>query len=845
MLAHAWAHVRARPARLAAVLLAVALGTAFLAATAVFTATSAAGLRMVAAAPLTGADVVVDRDQEAVGADSEPDPDWADRLADEPGIAATAPVHARTVQLSTGDRRGTATVSSIADRTGLRWFDLAEGRWPEAPDEVVADPETVADTGLAVGGDVRLVDAEGAETTATLVGVADLEFRPLSGVQYRLYAPEAAFSGDTPASALALVEPGTTPQEAVDRLDGALPSGFTAATAEEQVDEAADRFVGGSRQLETVLLAFALVALLASAMVIANTFTVLLAQRRRDTALLRLVGADRRQVRRMVFLEAAIAGAAGALVGTAAGVGLGYTGAAAMGLVGDGMHVSPLALAGAFLIGLGTAVGSAWLPARRAAATAPVEALRAADMSGGVRFGAVHAVGAVLAVAGAAGAGAGTAAGSPMMTVVGGFVAALGLLAALRYPIARSFGAVQAVLSRMGGTAGLAGANLARNSGRAATAALALVLGLGLITALATAASTGRATIDADLRDRYPVDVGARVAEGSVARETVQAIEDIDSLETVEAARTADVSIGELGESTLVGVSPEMAEAAGAERLTEEPSGGGAGAAPVMLVSDRQLADLGADEGERVRLAVGAGAGEVERDFTLYSSGLAEVAGTVAPVVREDVLEELEGELRQSEGEGAADGGAGDEGADRSIVWGVAGDGADRDAIADRMAGIAADDPALLVGGDLSERADITEALDVMVNLSLAMLLVTVVIAAVGVANTLGLSVLERTRESALLRALGLTRSGLRGTLAVEAVVIGLVGAVLGIAIGAPFGIVGVGAIVGDQAPLVVAVPWSWLGLVVAAASVIGVVSSVAPARRAARIAPAEGLSED
>ncbi|WP_017624817.1 FtsX-like permease family protein [Nocardiopsis chromatogenes] len=839
MLGHAWAHVRARPARLAAVLLAVALGTAFLAATAVFTATSAAGLRMVAAAPLTGADVVVDRDPEATGADPAPDPDWADRLADRPGIAAAAPVHARTVQLSTGGRRGTANLYSIADRPELRWFDLAEGRWPEAPDEVVADPETVGDTGLAVGGEMRLVDAEGAETTATLVGVADLDFRPLTGVQYRLYAPGAAFSGDTPGTALALVEPGTTPQQAVEDLDGALPPGFTPATAEDRVDQAADRFAGGSRQLETVLMAFALVALLASAMVIANTFTVLLAQRRRDTALLRLVGADRRQVRRMVAAEAAIAGALGALVGTAAGVALGYAGAAAVGLVGDGLRVPPWGLAGAFLIGLGTAVGAAWLPARRAAATAPIEALRSADVSGGVPFGAVHAVGAALAVVGAAGAGAGTAAASPLVAVVSGFVAALGLLAALRYPIARSFGAVQAVLRRMGGTASLAGANLARNSGRAATAALALVLGLGLITALATAASTGRATIDADLRDRYPVDVGVRVADGSVARETVRAIEGIDSLSAVEAVRTADVSIGALGASTLVGVSPAMAEAAGAERLREEPPGG-EGAAPVMLVSDRQMEALGADEGERVRVAVGVGGGEVERDFTLYPSALAEAAGTPAPVVREDVLERLE-EQEAPEGRRAPDGA----GADRSMVWGVAGDGADRDAIADQMAAIAADDPDILVGGALSERADITEALDVLVNLSLAMLLVTVVIAAVGVANTLGLSVLERTRESALLRALGLTRSGLRGTLAVEAVVIGLVGAVLGIVIGVPFGIVGVGAIVGDQAPLVVAVPWSSLGLVVAAASVIGVVASVAPARRAARTAPAEGLSDD
>lgn len=109
----------------------------------------------------------------------------------------------------------------------------------------------------------------------------------------------------------------------------------------------------------------------------------------------------------------------------------------------------------------------------------------------------------------------------------------------------------------------------------------------------------------------------------------------------------------------------------------------------------------------------------------------------------------------------------------------------------------------------------------------------------------MGLSVLERTRELALLRALGLTRGGLRGTLAVEAVVIALLGAVLGVLVGVPYGVVGVDAIVGGTAPLVVAVPWGRLGLVLVAALVIGAVATLLPARRAARIAPAEGLSGD
>ncbi|WP_017557281.1 FtsX-like permease family protein [Nocardiopsis baichengensis] len=816
MLLQAWAHVRARPVRLAAVLLAVALGTAFLAATAVFTATTNAGLRAVAAAPLSAADVVVDRDPDAAA----PGPDWADGIAERSGIAAVAPVHARTVQLLTEERRGTANVSGIAERPDLRWFEPAEGRWPEAPGEVMADPATVRDAGLGVGDRVRLLDADGAEAEATLVGVADLDFRPLTGVQYRLYAPEGFFAGDTPDTALALTAPGTSPEEAVARLNAELPAGLEASTAEGQAEEAADRFAGGSRQIEVVLLAFALVALLASGMVIANTFTVLLAQRRRDTALLRLVGADRGQVRALVAAEAAITGAAGALAGTAGGTALGYAGAAAMGLAGDGFRVSLWALLGAFLVGTGTAVGAAWLPARRAAATAPVEALRSAALSGSVRFGAVHAAGTLAAVAGAVGMAVGTAASSPVVTVVAGCAAALGLLVALRYPIARCLQGVQVLMRGMGGVASLAGANLARNTGRAATATLALVLGLGLITALSTAAATGRATIDADLRDRYPVDVSARVPDGPVSPDTVRSIESLDSLRAAEPVRTADVRMGALGETTLVGVSQALASEAGVGRLD-------GGADPTLLITDDQMSTLGARAGDRVRLTLESSGGSTERDFTVRTSELASASGTPAPVVRDDVLDALGVETV------------------RSMVWGVAEDGADRDMIADGMARIAADDPQILVGGALSERGDITEVLDMLVGLSLAMLLVTVVIAAVGVANTLGLSVLERTRESALLRALGLTRAGLRGTLAAEAVVIGLLGAVLGILIGVPFGIAGVGAIVGATAPLVVDVPWGSLALVAAASSVIGVAASVVPARRAARVAPAEGLTDD
>src|SRR5690606_23647005 len=153
--------------------------------------------------------------------------------------------------------------------------------------------------------------------------------------------------------------------------------------------------------------------------------------------------------------------------------------------------------------------------------------------------------------------------------LAGGFLGAVGLLLFLRYAIARLVSASDLLLRRAGGIPELAGANLRRNTGRTATATLTLVLGLGLVTALVTAAATGRATIDGDLDARFPVDVSVRVDEGSVSPGTVAMIRDVDGLEFTEAPRTEPVTVDGLGETTLVGVSPELARAADAPVLAE------------------------------------------------------------------------------------------------------------------------------------------------------------------------------------------------------------------------------------------------------------------------------------
>ncbi|MDE3720693.1 FtsX-like permease family protein [Nocardiopsis sp. N85] len=843
MITHALARLRAHPGRRFAVLMAIVIGTAFLAATAVFTATSAAGLRAVAAAPLNTADVVVDHDPES----ADPEPDWAAEVTAHPDVVAATAFHARTRQLVTEERRAIANVYSLAAEPSLRWFDLEEGRWPASPTEVVVDTETLEQAGLALGDRIRLRDTapsvggptaagtgEKATDTAddgtaastgafggpgeaevTVVGVTDLGFRPLTGVRYRLYATEGFFAGDIPSTVLARVRQGASPEATVADLNATLPPGLSAMTAVEQAELAADRFAGGSRQLDLVLLVFGLIALLAAGMVIAGAHTVQLARLRRDIALLRLVGARRGQVRGLIVTEAAVVGLLGSLLGSAAGVGLGYVGASLTGLTGVGLRVFPLALVGVVCAGVLTTVCAAWAPARRAAAVPPIEALRAADPPPGIPTRPVHLVGAAAALVGGTVMSVGALVGVLPIAIGAGFLGAVGLLSVLRPVLARLMVLVAPILDRCGGVAGLAGANLVRDPGRAATSALTLVLGLGLISALLTAATTGRATIDADLRNRYPVDVSVRVDTGSISPDTERVIADIEALTMVEKVRTSRTEITGLGEVTLVGVTPELTAASGAPALTGDDG------TPVMVVSNDQLAGLGVASGQRVALALGG----TERTFTVVTGALATVSGTAAPVVDARVLDTSGVDV------------------DRGMVWGVARDDADRDALSEHLDRVAAADPSLEVGGASSERRDITGILDMMVNLALAMLLVTVLIATLGVADTLGLSVVERTRESALLRALGLTRAGLRGTLAVEAMVIALLGALLGVLIGVPYGLAGIAAVVGDTAPLVVAVPWAGLASIPVAALVIGIISAVLPARRAARTAPAAGLA--
>lgn len=816
MIADSWAQLRAYPARLVAIVLAVTLGVGFLAATAVFSSTSSAGLRSVAAAPLTGADVYVEATEDSSSGQ------WLEHVRERPEVASANPSHAQTVQARTDEQRLTATALMLPADPQLRWFDLASGSWPEKADEVMADSAALSDAGLDVGSTVEMRLPSGDTRTVTVTGTTDLGFTPLAGVDMQFYAP-AAFFGDTaPQQALVRVADGAKIPDAVEGIDGALGSGFRVVAAEEQADAAATKFVGGTAEMTMIILAFAFIALLAAAMVIANTFTILLAQRRRQTALLRLVGAHRRQVRALVLTEAGMLGGLGSLLGLVLGSALGYVGATLMGLAGGGMRANPVALLACVAAGVIITVCAAWLPARRAMAVAPAEALQdaAAEEATTPGMRPWHVAGLVAVGVGVVLAVAGGVTGALPLTVGGGALSAVGLLLVLTRLSSRLLPVVERLLARLGTTAELAGANLRRAPRRSATTVTALVLGTALIAALSVASVSGQATVDADLDRRYPVDASVQATDGSVSSDTVARMRDIDSLTRVEPVATADVEVtaddgGELV-STVVGTPPELVRAAGEEQLAD-----GTADPPVLLLPPDRMSALEAADGDTVRVSVGA----ETRQFRVSGSELASVSAEDTAVVARKVLAGM------------------DLGTETGMVWGVAQDGADRDALSTAMNRVAAQDLDITVSGALSERTDIANVLDILLNLALAMLAVTVLIAVVGVANTLGLSVLERRRETALLRALGLRRRRLQATLALEGAALALLGALLGVAVGVPYGLLGIDAVVGGKASLVVELPWGQLALVVVAAVGACVLASALPARQAARAEPSEALT--
>ncbi len=847
------AQMRRSLGRLTAAGIAIVIGTAFVAATLlagnIVTRTTYDSI----AARYAGADLVVQGNDPSV---TEED---VAAVRDVEGVAAAEPLAHTYLELSAGGRtifQGAIATTSDPD---LMPLEIAEGDWPVGDGEVALPPEVAERLGVGVG-DPLTVTRDVAEPDGELGRVE--EQLVVSGVVEDPFNAYAVFGGAAVVDADVVARwtadaagPGapTTYTEALVALDGsadvesvrdavgaALGTGLEVSTPDEHAAEVAAELTGGQDLMFLIfVLTFAAIALLVAGLVIANTFQVLVAQRTRTLALLRCVGANKAQVGRGVLVEAGILGAVASVAGVVLGAVLGQ---AALWIASTQDLEVPLPTSISLtwqvvvvpvVVGTLVTVVSALVPARVATRVAPLAALRPAEAPTTSRgAGRARLVLSLLAtVVGFALLGAGAALGTMAQDAVVGLL--LGIAGGVLSFVGVAVGAVfwlprvTALAGRLAGTSGptarLASANVRRNPRRTAATSTALLIGVTLVAMMSTGAASARVSLTTALDTKYPVDVSLTAQTWDEQGNPVALPE---SLATEVAAVDGVAAVAPVATSTVT--------VAGGETSLGVDGVDPAAVAPVLSFPDA-LAELA--PGTMVLSAWDASQVDVADGDTLTLEGPAGSAELTVAVTDAELERAV---LTRSDLAGLA------EDAAASTLWVGLDDPGEAGAVVPHVQDAVADaGDAVGVTGAAVERAAYEQVIDTMLGIVLGLLGVAVVIALIGVANTLSLSVIERRRESATLRAIGLSKAQLRGMLAIEGLLIAGVGAVLGVVLGLVYGWAGSAAALGVMGDVVLAVPWREIGLVLLVAAVAGLVASVVPARTAVRTSPVEALATE
>ncbi|MFI7042810.1 ABC transporter permease [Microbispora rosea] len=787
--------------RYVAAAVAVAVAVAFVVVVGVLTSGAHSGLMDGLGAPYRNADHVVSA---AGWPSNELDPKTAIAYAEQHGENAAATGRATLPARANGRRLSETTVGPIATSEEWRWQKRSSGRFPAAMGEAVADVYFALAENVEVGDRIRIGEGAAARDVR-VVGLVESPSPPAQASMYVTWTQLLQWRDHLHVSAVAVRgEVGRLPEGAKAQS----PDGFAAERltyVQNRVDS-----------LSVMLLLSAGIAIFVSVLVIANTFSILFAQRLRDFALLRCIGSTRRQVVRSVRREAAVVGVLASLAGTLIGIGLGYGLVALINAFTPAIPMGAAALPtpwllGGFAIGLVVTMVASWLPTRRVVRVSPLAALRPdAPVDVRTATGLVRlALAAILLVVGLILLGVAMARGSTPVMVAGGGAVFAGVLIFGPVLVPRLVRIIGALLGPAGT---LATKNAVRNPRRTATTTASLLVGITLTIAVLTGMATWRSSLDEQIGRDHPVDVALTSPEEPVTTDLLERVRHTPGVDQAIAVDGAVARVAGLDNPIPVVAAPAAAQVArdggafarvepGKIRIDSEAFGKNLS----LRAGDRVTVRVG-DRRARLQVAVGTGWGP---------------AGVVAP----ETLATLT------------------DAAEPRVIWIRASSGADPARL-----GVALDELADPVGATTENGLRTWQSLDQQLGIytwsALGLLGIAVVIALIGIANTLGLSVLERAREHAMLRALGLTRRQLRRMLATEAVLLSVAATLLGTVIGVGFAWVGYETIVKRAlSDATMHVPWLSLGIVVLVAALAGLLAAVLPARRAARVTPAAGLS--
>jgi len=714
-------------------------------------------------------------------------------------------------------------------------FTPDEGRMPAADGEVALDRDTATDEGFEVGDTITVAGDPGARRYE-LVGIARFGSQnSVAGATVVLMTLREAQEMTDHAGRFdqisAAAAPGVSPAQLSARVGEALRGErVNVRTGAENAQAETDSTQEAFGFLETALLVFAGIALFVGAFVIYNTFSITVAQRLRELALLRTLGASRRQVLGSVVLEALLVGTLAALLGLAGGLLVAPGIVALFDAIGVELPSADTVIATrtvviSLVVGVGVTVVASLAPALRATRVPPMAAMREGvglpRRSGRVRI----ALAALLVVAGLVALGAGLfgdGSGSSTASLLGVGAASIFLGTALLSPqlvrpIARAVGAP---LERLFGITGrLARENATRNPGRTASTAAALMIGLTLVTFVSIFAAGFRGSIDRVVDRQFAGDLTVRHDNGWSPLPTGvrRAVGELDEVGAVSGVRFAVSRVAGAGETATVGVDPATLTSGYRPKWRRGDDALLRSLGPEEVIVDHNWAeDHGVAVGDRLRVATGAGERPVLRVVGELDEGQSGLLGG-GILVSNAALERSWDERRD---------------AFLFLDWRA---GVDVGAARSRL------DAALKERFPVAETQDREEvkeaqagAINRMLGLLYALLALSVIVSLFGIVNTLALSIHERTRELGMLRAIGTSRRQVRSTIRLESAITALIGAVLGLALGIGFAAIVSRPLIADG--FTFTLPLGTLAVLLVLAAVAGVAAAIGPARRAARV---------
>ncbi|MFF3615800.1 ABC transporter permease [Streptomyces sp. NPDC002580] len=767
----------------------------------------------------------------------------AGRIAAVDGVAAThvdvsvenAPV-VDSENESVGPTTGAPTIVNNWEITERSPVKLTSGHEPRGDGEALLDADTADKKHLGIG-DTLTVQAQPGSFQVRIVGIATFTTTNPGAALVFLDTPTAQkklLGGTDVATSISVdAAPGVGDDQLKKRVSAELGTrSYDVKTAEEQAESAAAQLGGFLDVIKYVMLGFAGIAVLVGIFLIVNTFSMLIAQRTRELGLLRALGADRRQVRRSVLTEALLLGLVGSTLGLAAGIGLAIGLIKLMSAFGMNLKSTEMAIGwatpvAAYVVGVGVTYVAAYLPARRAAGVSPMAALADAEVAGVGRPLRVRAV--VGGVVGAAGAAALAGCAASSKTSTSASLLGLGVVLTLIATVIAGPLLVRPVIQVLGGAfpalfgpvGRMSQRNALRNPRRTGATAAALMVGLALVGGMSVASASMSKSFDEQIDKTLGADF---VLQNDnfvpFSKELTDGVRSTEGVGLVVRQRFTPVAVrlpdGKRIESAASAYDARLDDVA---HITYARGDTAAALADGHIAMDAKFAEdhdvrIGSTipvefpAGRRTELTVGALTDQDGGDGFGMQGGLVIGFGTIEKFVP---------------------------GGQDTALYVNAAPGTAPDRLRPRLEKTLEPFPQVKVRDQADYKKLVHDQIAVLLYLVYALLGLAIVIAVLGVVNTLALSVVERTREIGLLRAIGLGRRQLRRMIRLESVVIAVFGAVLGLALGLVWGVC-VQQVLALQGMKALAIPWTTIVAVVIGSAVVGIVAALLPALRASRM---------